>query len=438
MADKLASAPNPSPPKTKSRSAAMGFIFLTIFIDVLGLGIIIPVMPKLLETLGHVDVSTASRYNGWLTFVYASMQLIFASIMGNLSDRYGRRPILLISLAGFSIDYVFMAFAPTIAWLFVGRFIAGITGATTSTATAYIADISTGHKRSANFGLVGAASGVGLIIGIALGAYLGELNVKFPFLAAASFAAFNALYGFFILPESLKPEHRRKFEWKRANPVGALVKVFARHSGLSKLIGAITLVYIGQKAIEYLLSFYLIEKFDWTLTSIGTLGVVIGLLLVGIQGGLIRYTIPKFGQQKNIIWGLLFYAVGLVLVAVINKGWMMYLCMIPYCLGGISGPALQAWATNKVAKNEQGELQGALTIVNSLSVIVGPLLFSYIFYHFTEDKSSSYYFPGAPYILAALLMLISVVLVMRTFKKPNGKGKGKIETTPPTHSPHPI
>lgn len=421
-----------------ARSAALGFIFLTIFIDVLGLGIIIPVMPKLLETLGHVDVSTASRYNGWLTFVYASMQLVFASIMGNLSDRYGRRPVLLISLVGFSVDYVFMAFAPSIAWLFVGRFIAGVTGATTSTATAYISDISTGHKRSANFGLVGAASGIGLIIGIALGAYLGELNIKFPFLAAAAFAALNALYGFFILPESLKPEHRRPFEWKRANPVGALVNVFTKHVGLGGLIGAITLVYIAQKAIEYLLSFYLIERFDWTLSSIGTLGVVIGLLLVAIQGGLIRYTIPKFGQQKNIIWGLLFYMTGLILVALIDQGWMMYICMIPYCLGGISGPALQAWATDKVSKNEQGELQGALSIINSLSVIVGPLLFSYIFYHFTEDKNSSYYFPGAPYILAALLMLISVILVIKVFKKPVRKTKGNSATTPPTHLPHPI
>jgi MFS transporter, DHA1 family, tetracycline resistance protein len=438
MAAKLVSPSQPDLKEPKSRSAALGFIFLTIFIDVVGLGIIIPVMPKLLETLGHVDVSTASRYSGWLTFVYASMQLVFASIMGNLSDRYGRRPVLLISLVGFSIDYVFMAFAPTIAWLFVGRFIAGITGATTSTATAYIADISTGHKRSANFGLVGAASGFGLIIGIALGAYLGELNVKFPFIAAASFAAFNALYGFFVLPESLKPEHRRKFEWKRANPVGALIRVFTKHTGLGGLIGAITMVYIGQKAIEYLLSFYLIEKFDWTLSSIGTLGVVIGLLLVAIQGGLIRYTIPKFGQHKNIVWGLLFYTVGLILIAIINKGWMMYLCMIPYCLGGISGPALQALATDKVAKNEQGELQGALTIINSISVIVGPLIFSYIFYHFTQDKTSSYYFPGAPYILAALLMLISTVLIARTFKKPTGKGKGKSDTTHPTHLPHPI
>jgi DHA1 family tetracycline resistance protein-like MFS transporter len=172
----------------KKRSAALGFIFITIFIDVLGLGIIVPVLPKLLETLGHVDVSTASKYSGWLTFVYASMQLLFASIIGGLSDKYGRRPVLLISLVGFSIDYLFMAFAPTIAWLFVGRFIAGVAGASNATATAYISDISTGHKRAANFGLVGAASGFGFIIGIGLGAYLGDLNLKFPFLAAAAFA----------------------------------------------------------------------------------------------------------------------------------------------------------------------------------------------------------------------------------------------------------
>jgi DHA1 family tetracycline resistance protein-like MFS transporter len=414
-------AQNPTPienikeVKNPKRSAALGFIFITIFIDVLGLGIIIPVMPKLLETLGHVDVSTASKYNGWLTLIYATMQLVFASIVGNLSDRYGRRPVLLASLFGFSIDYVFMAFAPTIAWLFVGRFIAGVTGASTSTATAYIADVSTGHKRDANFGLVGAASGFGMIIGIALGAYLGEINVKFPFMAAAGFAFFNGLYGLFVLPESLKPEDRRPFEWKRANPLGALIRVFTKHTGLGGLIGCITLVYIAQKAVEYLLSFFLFEKFNWALTSVGTLGIFIGVILVAIQGGLIRYTIPKFGQEKNIVFGLIFYAIGLTLIAFATKGWMMYAYMIPYCLGGISGPALQGLATSKVAKNEQGELQGALAIINSISVIIGPFVFSYIFYHYTSDKTAGY-FPGAPYLLAAALMLISVFLAVKSFR----------------------
>jgi DHA1 family tetracycline resistance protein-like MFS transporter len=401
--------------KTK-QSAALGFIFITIFIDVLGLGIIIPVMPKLLETLGTVSLSTASEISGWLTFVYASMQLLFSSILGNLCDRYGRRPVLLISLFGFSIDYLFMAFAPTIAWLFVGRFIAGISGASNATATAYIADVSTGDKRAANFGLVGAASGLGFIIGIGAGAFLGDLNIKYPFMAAAAFAFANGMYGLFVLPESLAPEHRRKFEWKRANPVSSLLRIFVKHSSLAGLIGAISLVYIGQKAVEYLLSFFLYEKFKWTLNSVGALGIFIGVVLVAIQGGLIRYTIPKFGQEKNITAGLVFYAIGLILIAVVNNGWMMYLFMIPYCLGGISGPALQGLITERVAKNEQGELQGALNILNSISVIIGPLLLGYIFKTFT-NHSIGVYFPGAPYILAAILMLISAFLARRSFKR---------------------
>ncbi|MES2807566.1 MAG: TCR/Tet family MFS transporter [Bacteroidota bacterium] len=433
MAQNLSPIESIKPKKKQGRSAALGFIFITIFIDVLGLGIIIPVMPKLLETLGHVDVSTASKYNGWLTLIYATMQLVFASIVGSLSDRYGRRPVLLASLFGFSIDYVFMAFAPSIAWLFVGRFIAGVTGASTATATAYIADVSTGHKRDANFGLVGAAGGFGMIIGIALGAYLGELNIKFPFMAAAGFAFANGLYGVFVLPESLKPEHRRPFDWKRANPLGALIRVFTKHSGLAGLIGCFTLVYIAQKAVEYMLSFYLFEKFNWELYSVGTLGVFIGVILVAIQGGLIRYTIPKFGQQKNIIFGLIFYAIGLILIAFGTQGWMMYVFMIPYCLGGISGPALQGLATSKVSKTEQGELQGAIAIINSISVIVGPFVFSYVFYHFTNDKTSSTYFPGAPYVLAAALMLISVFLAIKSFRD---KVK-KVKTAPSIKTANP-
>ena len=398
-------------------SAALGFIFITIFVDVLGLGIIIPVMPKLLQTLGHFDLSMASKYNGWLTLIYASMQLVFASIMGSLSDRYGRRPVLLISLFGFSIDYLFMAFAPSIAWLFVGRFIAGVTGASTATATAYIADISTGHKRDANFGLVGAASGIGLILGVSLGGYLGELNIKFPFMAAAGFAFLNGMYGLFVLPESLKPEHRRKFEWKRANPLGSLIRVFTRHVGLAGLISAILLVYIAQKAVEYLLSFFLYEKFNWSMHSVSLLALFIGGLLFAIQAGLIRYTIPKFGQQKNIIAGIIFYAIGLTLIAFVNRGWLVYIFMIPYCLGGISGPALQGFATKKVAKNEQGELQGAITILNSISVIIGPFIFSFLFAHYT-NKSTEVYFPGAPYLLAAILMIISAFLAIKSFRNP--------------------
>jgi len=406
-------------------SAALRFIFITIFIDVLGLGIIIPVLPKLLQILGHINVNEASEYIGWLTFVYAAMQLIFASIMGNLSDRYGRRPILLISLVGFGLDYIVMAFAPTIAWLFVGRTIAGICGASTSTATAYIADVSTGDKRAANFGLVGAASAIGLIFGIALGAYLFAINIRLPFMAAGAFAFANALYGLFVLPESLAKEHRRKFEWSRANPLLSLVRIYKKQPVLASLLGATGIVYIAQKAVEYLLSTFIYEKFNWTPASVGTLGLFVGVVLFAIQGGLIRYSVPKFGQRKNIIAGLIFYAVGLLLIAFAGQGWMLYLCMVPYCLGGLTGPALQGLATEQVAKNEQGELQGAFAILNSISLIIGPLLFSYVFFFFTK-KASHVYFPGAPYLLGALLMFISIFLVIRSFKK----------DFTPNHSPH--
>ncbi len=402
--------------KKPKQSAALGFIFITIFIDVLGLGIIIPVLPKLLQALGHIDLGRASKYIGLLTCVYATMQFIFASIMGNLSDRYGRRPILLISLFGFAIDYMVMAFAPTIAWLFVGRTIAGICGASTSTATAYIADVSTGEKRAANFGLVGAASAIGLICGVGLGAYLGALNLKLPFIAAAGFAFSNGLYGFFVLPESLAPEHRRKFEWKRSNPFSSLVRIYKKQPALATLFSATAIVYIAQKAVEYLLSTFLYEKFKWTMQSVGLLSLFVGLVLVAIQGGLIRYTIPKFGNKKNIIAGLIFYAIGLLLIAFASRGWMLYLCMVPYCLGGLSGPALQSLATDKIAKNEQGELQGAFAILNSISLIVGPLLLGFVFFFFTQ-KIAHVYFPGAPYLLASILMIISTFIAIRSFKR---------------------
>jgi DHA1 family tetracycline resistance protein-like MFS transporter len=223
-------------------------------------------------------------------------------------------------------------------------------------------------------------------------------------------------FGFFVLPESLKPEHRRNFEWKRANPVGSLITIFKQHPELGGLISVLSLVYTAQKSVEYLLSFYLFEKFEWTLSSVGTFGIFIGVLLVAIQGGLIRYTIPKFGQQKNIVAGLLFYAIGLILISFASQGWMMYLFIIPYCLGGIGGPALQAMATEQVAKNEQGELQGAITIVSSLSVIIGPLLFGYTFFAST-NKNASWYFPGFSYLIGALMVLIAVVIVIKNFRK---------------------
>jgi DHA1 family tetracycline resistance protein-like MFS transporter len=400
--------------------AALGFIFVTIFIDVLGLGIIIPILPKLLEELGHVDISMASQYSGWLTFTYASMQFLFAPVLGNFSDLIGRRPVLLLSLIGFGIDYLFMAFAPTIAWLFAGRLIAGIAGASTTTATAYIADVSSGEKRAANFGLIGAATGLGFILGIGLGGFLGAYWIKLPFIVAAGLALMNALYGFFVLPESLILKNRRRFDWKRANPVGSLLRLRKYSMAISTLITAYTIVYIGQKAIEGVLPFYLIEKFQWTLHSISALGIFIGLLIAGIQGGVVRWTIPKFGLRKNIMAGIAFYGIGLILIAFNNVGWLMYLYMIPYCLGGIGGTALQGFISDNVPANEQGELQGALASLVSLTTIIGPLMMTTLFHHFTK-KDAVVYFPGAPFLLGAVLMFIAIILTIRSFNKKDPK-----------------
>jgi DHA1 family tetracycline resistance protein-like MFS transporter len=412
--------------------AALGFIFVTIFIDVLGLGIIIPILPKLLEQLGHTDISMASQYSGYLTFTYASMQFLFAPVLGNLSDRIGRRPVLLLSLLGFGVDYALMAFAPSLIWLFAGRFIAGIAGASTTTATAYIADVSTGDKRAANFGLIGAATGLGFILGIGMGGFLGAIWIKLPFIVAAGLALLNAVYGFFILPESLSPRNRRRFEWKRANPIGSLFRLRHYSLAVSTLITAYTIVYIGQKAVESTLPFYLIEKFKWTLPSISSLGIFIGLLIAAIQGGLVRWAIPKFGLRKNIMAGIAFYGIGLALISFNNVGWLMYVYMIPYCLGGLGGTALQGFISEHVSPKEQGELQGALASLVSITTVIGPVIMTTLFHHFTK-KDAPVYFPGAPFLMGAVLMAISIILTIRSFKKKDPNEKAVVPAPLPLH-----
>jgi MFS transporter, DHA1 family, tetracycline resistance protein len=307
-----------------NRKPAIGFIFITLLIDVIGFGLIIPVMPKLIEQLlGVTDISKASQYGGWLTFAYAFMQFIFAPVLGNLSDQYGRRPILLFSLFGFGIDYIFLSFAPSIGWLFIGRLIAGVTGASFTTASAYIADISTAENRAQNFGMIGAAFGLGFIIGPLLGGLLGELGPRVPFLVAAGLALTNWLYGYFVLPESLDQAHRRKFEWKRANPVGSLLQL-KKYPAVGGLVGAFTLIYLAAHAVQSNWSFFNIEKFQWTPKMIGISLGAVGLLVGAVQGGLVRVINPRLGNEKSIYVGLGLYALGLLLFAFASQSWMMF------------------------------------------------------------------------------------------------------------------
>lgn len=401
--------------KKNQKQAAIGFIFITLLIDVIGLGIIIPVVPKLIQELIHGDVSEAAKYGGWLTFAYAITQFLFSPLVGNLSDKFGRRPVLLLSLFGFSLDYLLLAFAPTITWLFIGRIIAGITGASITTAAAYIGDISTNENRAKNFGMIGAAFGLGFIIGPVIGGLLGQYGARVPFYAAAILCLFNFLYGYFILPESLSKKHRREFNIKRANPVGSLISL-KKYPSLIGLVAAVFLLHTASHAVQSNWSYFTMYQFKWDETMVGLSLGVVGILVALVQGGLIRWINPKLGDVKSIYVGMALYTLGMFLFGFATQSWMMFAFLIPYCLGGIAGPALQAVIASQVPANEQGEIQGTLTSLVSAAAIIGPPLMSTVFYYFTHNEAP-FTFAGAPFILGGFGMLVSTLIAYFSLKK---------------------
>jgi DHA1 family tetracycline resistance protein-like MFS transporter len=394
------------------RDAAIGFIFITLLIDVIGFGIIIPVMPKLIAGLHHVDVSTAAKYGSYLTVAYSITQFVFAPVLGNLSDKYGRRPVLLFSLFGFGIDYIFLALAPSYGWLFIGRIIAGITGSSFTTASAYIADISTAETRAKNFGMIGAAFGLGFIIGPLLGGLISSFGERMPFYAAAALALLNWAYGFFVLPESLSKENRREFNWKKANPVSSLLKL-KKFPSIGGLFVSMLLLSVAAHAVMSNWNYFTIHRFNWNEKMVGISLAVVGILVAFVQAGLTRIVNPKIGNEKSIYSGMAFYAIGMLLFGLANQSWMMFVFLVPYCFGGIAQPALQAIMAGKVPPNEQGELQGALTSLMSLASIIGPLLMNNLFFYFTHSQAPVY-LPGAPFFLGAVLMLLSAVIAFKT------------------------
>jgi len=402
---------------SNKKSAAIGFIFITMLIDITGWGIIIPVIPKLIKELIHGDISEAAKIGGWLTFAYAITQFIFAPLVGNLSDKFGRRPIILISLFAFSMDYLLLAFAPTITWIFIGRIIAGITGASITTASAYIADVSTPENRAKNFGMIGAAFGLGFIIGPVIGGLLGQYGSRVPFYAAAVLCLLNFLYGYFILPESLSKGNRREFSLKRANPIGAFMNL-RKYPKLIGLVVSIFLLYTASHAVHSNWSYFTMYKFNWDEKMVGISLGAIGLLVGIVQGGLIRVINPKLGNEKSIYVGMALYTVGMFLFATATQSWMMFAFLIPYCLGGIAGPAMQAVISSQVPANEQGEIQGTLSSLMSASAIVGPPMMSTVFYYFTH-KEAPFQFAGAPFVLGGFLMLLSTIIAYLSFRKTN-------------------
>lgn len=394
----------------------MSLIFVTLFIDVMGFSLIIPVMPSLISSLKGIPFNKASLYGGYLLFAFAAAQFLFSPVIGNLSDRFGRRPVLLTSLFGFGIDYIFLALAPAYGWLFIGRVIAGITGASFTTATAYIADISPDPgERAKNFGMIGAAFGLGFVLGPALGGLLAIWGIRAPFYAAAGLCLLNCVFGYFYLPESLPKENRRPFEWKRANPFGAF-KFLTRHPEIGNLAFSFFLIYLAAQAVQSQWNFFTQYRFHWTNGMVGISLTVVGVLIGGVQAGLTRVVNPRLGNEKSIYLGMSFYTIGLVLFAFATQSWMMFLFLVPYCLGGIAGPSLQAVISGHVQPSHQGELQGALTSLMSMTNIIGPIMMAATFNYFTSDKAP-FYFPGMHFLIGAVCMLMSTIIIYRVLSR---------------------
>lgn len=412
-----------------SRKAAIGFIFITLAIDVIGWGLIIPVMPELLVELKHIPINETSRWGGYLISAFTAMQFLFAPLIGNLSDRFGRRPVILISLLGFCVDYIILALAHNYALLFIGRVLSGITGASFTVGSAYIADISNDENRAKNFGLIGAAFGLGFVLGPALGGLLASWGLRAPFYAAAVLCFINFLYGYFVLPESLKEENRRPFKWANASPIGSL-KFLGRHKTLAGLVMSFVFIYLAAHAVQSNWNYFTMYVFSWTEKQVGLSLAIVGVLVGAVQGGLIRFINPKLGDEKTTYLGLALYAVGLTLFAFATQSWMMYVFLIPYCLGGIAGPALQSIITKLVPANEQGQLQGSLTSLMSLTAVFGPLNMTSLF-TFTTREDAYIHLPGAPFLLGALFMIISIVIarsVLSREKKDNPSLSAVIES----------
>jgi len=397
------------------RKAAVGFIFITLLIDIMGWGLIIPVMPNLISELKGIPVNEASPYGAWLVSAYAITQFVFGPIIGNLSDKYGRRPVLLFSLFGFAVDYLFMALVPTYALLFVGRIISGITGASITTASAYIADISTNETRAKNFGMIGVAFGIGFIAGPALGGLLAGWGIRAPFYAAAALCLLNAMYGYFVLPESLSKEHRREFHWKKINPFGGF-RFLQKHPAIIGLAACYFLLYLGAQSVMANWSYFTMYQFGWGEKMVGISLAVVGLVVGLVQAGLTRVVNPRLGNEKSIYLGLSLYIIGLVLFGIANESWMMFAFTIPYCMGGLAGPALQSTLATHIPPNQQGALQGSLSSLMSLTTIIGPLIMNNLFEFFTTDKAP-FHFAGMPFLLGAFFMLISLWIVYTVFKK---------------------
>ena len=390
------------------------FIIFTVTIDAMGLGLIIPVMPDLIREIRGSSIADAAYWGGLLTFTYASMQFLCGPLLGNLSDRYGRRPVLIISLLFMGLDYLLMAIAPGLLLLFVARLISGITGATYAVAAAYLSDTSDKGERSSSFGLIGAAFGIGFILGPALGGLLGEFGARMPFLVAGGLALLNAAFGLLVLPETLPIEKRRRFEWRRANPFYTLMRI-KNLPGIGGLMLVVLIHSIAQNVYPAVWSYFTIEKFTWSVSTVGLSLAAYGLSAAVVQVWILRIILARYGESITVaigLWVSLFTFIG---ISFIDSTFLIFAAMPIVALGAMVGPSLQGLMADRVVDEEQGELQGVFASILALASIISPLLMTNIFKEFSESNTSMY-FPGAPFIASALLTVFALVFFI-IFKK---------------------
>lgn len=394
---------------------ALAFIVAVVLIDAISFGIILPVMPQLIISLSEVSLSEASRIGGFLMFTYAALQFFAAPILGNLGDRYGRRPVLLFTLAALSLDYLLMAAAPTLLWLFLARMIAGVASSTFSLSYAYITDITPVEQRAQRFGMIGAAFGGGFILGPVIGGFLGEFGPRFPFYAAAALGLLNLIYGYFVLGESLSPEQRRPFELKRANPIGAMLQI-RKYPVVLGLAIAYFLYMLGHLSLPSTWTYYTMEKFSWTESQIGLSLGFAGVFMILVQAFLIRWAIPVLGAFKAGIVGMLAIIIGFLGYAFAATGWQLYPWLALASISGFVTPAFQSIMTSQIPANAQGELQGALSSINSITSILGPLLMTQLFAAFTGEQAS-FYFPGVSFFAAAILSVLCLLIFVPVVRR---------------------
>lgn len=413
---------------TRHRHALI-FIVAVVLIDAISFGIVLPVMPQLIISLTDATLSDASRIGGYLMFTYAALQFFAAPILGNLGDRFGRRPVLLFTLAALSLDYLLMAAAPTLLWLFIARMIAGVASSTFALSYAYVTDITPAEQRAQRFGMVGAAFGGGFILGPVIGGFLGEFGPRIPFYAAATLGLLNLVYGYFVLGESLKPEDRRPFELKRANPIGAVMQL-RKYPVVIGLAVAYFLYMMGHLSLPSTWTYYTMEKFDWSESQIGLSLGFAGVFMILVQAFLIRWAIPALGAFKAGVLGMLAIIIGFLGYAFAATGWQLYPWLALASISGFVTPAFQAIMTSQIPANSQGELQGALSSINSITSILGPLLMTQLFAAFTGDQAG-YYFPGISFFVAALLSVLCLLIFVPVVTRHGLTDLGRSETRKP-------